>query len=86
MLVSVIIPSFRQPQFLARAIESCLEQDHADLEVIVVEDNSRDASLAIAASLARRDNRVRVFDLLSKVAFDRSQDRSDSFGRQWDTE
>jgi teichuronic acid biosynthesis glycosyltransferase TuaG len=60
MLVSVIIPSFRQPQFLARAIESCLEQDHADLEVIVVEDNSRDASLAIAAAFARRDDRVRV--------------------------
>ncbi len=60
MLVSVIIPSFRQPQFLTRAIESCLEQDHADLEVIVVEDNSRDASLAIAAAFARRDDRVRV--------------------------
>ena len=62
MLVTVIIPSFRQPQFLGRAIESCLEQDHEDLEIIVVEDRSRDASLAIALSYAQTDSRVRVVE------------------------
>ncbi len=60
MLVSIIIPSFRQPQFLERAIASCLEQDHDELEVIVVEDHSRDASLGIAAAMAAVDSRVRV--------------------------
>lgn len=61
-LVSIIIPSFRQPEFLARAIESCLGQDHEDLEVIVVDDRSRDASLGLALSYASRDERVRVFE------------------------
>jgi glycosyltransferase involved in cell wall biosynthesis len=60
MLVSIIIPSFRQPQFLERAIASCLEQDHDELEVIVVEDCSMDASLGIVASAASRDDRVRI--------------------------
>gem|GEM_PF-1265426 len=60
MLVSVIIPSFRQPHFLERAITSCLEQDHDQLEVVVVEDCSMDASLGVAASAARRDERVRI--------------------------
>lgn len=62
-LVSVIIPSFRQPQFLERAIESCLEQDHVDIEVVVIDDRSRDASLGLALSWALRDERVRVFEL-----------------------
>ena len=60
MLVSIIIPSYRQPQFLERAISSCLEQDHDELEVIVVEDRSGDASLGIAVAMAHEDPRVRV--------------------------
>lgn len=60
MLVSVIIPSFRQPQFLGRAIESVLEQDYTALEVIVVDDRSLDESLAIALDAMQRDPRVRV--------------------------
>jgi len=59
-LISIIIPSYRQPQFLGRAIESCLEQDHRDLEVIVVDDHSRDASLGLAVSYSVQDHRVRV--------------------------
>ena len=62
MLVSIIIPSFRQPHFLGRAIESCLEQDYEALEVIVVEDRSRDSSLALALSYAHADARVRVVE------------------------
>lgn len=62
MLVSIIIPSFRQPHFLGRAIESCLEQDYEALEIIVIEDRSRDASLALALSYAQTDARVRVVE------------------------
>lgn len=60
MLVSVIIPSFQQPQFLSRAIESALEQDYSDVEVLVVDDNSLDSSLAVAVDAMQRDPRVRV--------------------------
>ncbi len=60
--VSIIIPSYRQPKFLSRAIESCLEQDHTDLEVIIVEDRSQDASLGLALSYAGSDSRVRVIE------------------------
>lgn len=60
MLVSVIIASFRQPQFLRRAISSVLTQDHQDLELIVVDDASGDSSLAIALEAQATDPRVRV--------------------------
>ena len=60
MLVSVIIPSFRQPQFLGRAIESALEQDYSDIEVLIVDDTSLDSSLAVAVDAMQRDPRIRV--------------------------
>lgn len=60
--VSIILPSFRQPQFLGRAIESCLSQDHDDVEVIVVDDRSRDASLGLAVAWSQRDPRVKVIE------------------------
>lgn len=38
-LVSVIIPTYRRPDTLGRAIESVLNQTYEDLEIIVVDDN-----------------------------------------------
>src|SRR5690242_15804974 len=41
-LVSVIIPAYNQGPWLARAIESTLAQTYPHIEVIVVNDGSRD--------------------------------------------
>ena len=71
--VSIVIPSYRQPHFLSRAIESCLEQDHDDLEVIVVDDASLDASLGVATSFAQRDARVRVIEASENGGLGRSR-------------
>jgi glycosyltransferase involved in cell wall biosynthesis len=60
-IVSVVIPCFRGSRFLAQAIESCLNQTHRDLEVLVVDDASPENDAEIAESYATRDSRVRVF-------------------------
>lgn len=39
-LVSVIIPTYKRPNMLGRAIESVLGQSYTNIEVIVVDDNS----------------------------------------------
>ena len=49
-LVSVIIPCYKQAQFLATAIDSVLTQTHGSTQVIVVNDGSPDDT----ASVARR--------------------------------
>jgi len=54
---SVIIPVFNGETTLARAIESALDQDFADFEVIVVNDGSTDSTARI---LARYSGRVRA--------------------------
>jgi hypothetical protein len=61
--VTVILPVLDAAPFLGDAIESILGQTYADLELIVVDDGSDDASLSIAGRHARDDPRVRVFAL-----------------------
>ena len=46
-LVSVVIPNFNHGRFLSEAIESALEQEYRDLEIIVVDDGSTDDSRAV---------------------------------------
>ncbi len=48
--ISVVIPCFNAERTLAATIRSALAQGDVDLEVIVVDDGSRDGSLAIARS------------------------------------
>jgi glycosyltransferase involved in cell wall biosynthesis len=47
-LVSVIIPCFRQAQFLKEAIESVLLQSHPRVDVVIVDDGSTDNAREIA--------------------------------------
>jgi glycosyltransferase involved in cell wall biosynthesis len=59
-LVSILIPAYNGERFLAVALESALGQTHREIEVIVGDDGSTDATLQIARSAAARDGRVRV--------------------------
>lgn len=54
------MPVFDGEQHLAAALESLLGQRYRHLDVVVVDDGSRDASRAIAQSFAAKDARVRV--------------------------
>jgi glycosyltransferase involved in cell wall biosynthesis len=57
--VSVIIPTFNRENFIAQAIHSVLRQTFDDHEVIVVDDESTDATKAEVAKFT--DRRVRYF-------------------------
>jgi O-antigen biosynthesis protein len=53
-LVSVIMPTFRRPDVLARAMFSVLTQSHERLQLIVVDDGSKDDTGALVRSFADR--------------------------------
>jgi glycosyltransferase involved in cell wall biosynthesis len=42
--VSIVIPSYNRKELLREAIASCLDQDYANLEVVVVDDGSTDGT------------------------------------------
>lgn len=61
-LASVVIPTYNYGSFLARAVDSALAQDLAELEVIVADDGSTDGTAEVMNRYVR-DPRVRYLRL-----------------------
>jgi glycosyltransferase involved in cell wall biosynthesis len=57
--LSVLLPTFRRPLLLRRAIASALGQTYRDLVVIVFDNASGDETESVVAGFAARDGRVR---------------------------
>ena len=47
-MVSVIVPSYNMEEYIAETLDSILASRYDNFEVIVVDDGSKDSSLAIA--------------------------------------
>ena len=60
-LVSVIVPVYNGTQYLTKTVDSILTQTYANLELILVDDGSKDDSLQLIKQLAERDNRIKPF-------------------------
>ncbi len=58
--VSVVVPCFDYERYLRAAVASVLDQPGVEVDVIIVDDRSRDGSLALARRLAAADPRVAV--------------------------
>jgi len=60
--LSIVIPAYNVAAYVSAAVQSALDQDFRDLEVIVVDDGSTDATPQVLADLAhqRSDPRLRI--------------------------
>lgn len=52
--VSIIIPAYKQADYLGKTIESALAQTHPDVEVVVIDDGSPDETPQVAARFSGR--------------------------------
>lgn len=59
-LVSVLTPVYNGEAYLRECIESVLRQSYRNWEYVIVDNCSRDSTLAIAREYAARDSRIRV--------------------------
>lgn len=59
-LISVIVPVYNVEKYLRKCIESIINQTYKNLEIILVDDGSTDASGKICDEYACIDNRIKV--------------------------
>ena len=60
-LVSIIITCFNREKTIGRAIESAIEQDYPNLEIVISDNQSTDKSWEIIKSHSSRDERIKCF-------------------------
>ena len=61
-IISIIVPVYNVENYLERCLDSLIGQTLADIEIICVNDGSKDRSLEILQEYASHDSRIRVFD------------------------
>lgn len=64
-MVSVLIPAYNAEKTIHRCLDSILAQTYCDIEVIIVNDGSKDATLAELQVYEKKDERVKVIDQLN---------------------
>lgn len=58
--ISIVIPAYNIQDYLGATLDSVLAQTYENLEIIVVNDGSKDATGAVADAYAVKDSRIRV--------------------------
>jgi len=58
--ISIVIPVFNGQFFIEKCLQSIRQQTIKDIEIIVVDNNSTDSSLAILKKIAQEDKRIKI--------------------------
>lgn len=61
-LISVIIPVYGVEKYISQCLESVINQTYNNLEIIVINDGTKDRSAEIAKEYAAKDSRIKVYD------------------------
>lgn len=64
--VTVIIPVYNMEQYLAECLDSVITQSLRDIEIICINDGSKDNSITILRAYESRDNRIKIIDQENK--------------------
>lgn len=61
MKVSILIPAYNAAAFLPKCLDSVLNQTYQDLQVVIVDDGSKDKTLEVCHKYAEKDSRIEVY-------------------------
>ncbi|EAJ9245403.1 glycosyltransferase family 2 protein, partial [Campylobacter jejuni] len=59
--LSIIIPLFNSCDFISRALQSCINQTLKDIEILIIDNKSKDNSLNMVLEFAKKDPRIKIF-------------------------
>lgn len=61
-LISVIIPVYGIEKYISQCLDSIITQSYKNLEILVINDGTKDRSAEIAKEYAGKDSRIKVYD------------------------
>lgn len=62
MKLSIIIPVYNAEKYIGECIKSILQCDSSDIEIIIINDGSKDKSLSIIKEYQKNDKRIYIID------------------------
>lgn len=65
-MISLIVPFFNSEKYIAQCLESIINQEVDDLEIICVNDGSQDNSRSLVEKFKEKDNRIKIIDQVNK--------------------
>lgn len=65
-LISIIVPVYNVEKYLRRCLDSLINQTHKNIEIILVNDGSKDNSLQIMKEYQRNDSRIIIIDKVNE--------------------
>ena len=60
--VSIVIPCYNVEKYLRQCLDSVINQTLRELEIICVNDGSKDSTLSILQEYAEKDSRIKIID------------------------
>ena len=60
-IVTILIPAYNAAAFLPKCLETVLNQTYRDLQVVIVDDGSKDDTWAVCQRYASSDNRIEIY-------------------------
>lgn len=61
MKISIVVPIYNVEQYLERCIVSLINQTYKNIEILLINDGSKDNSIEICNKYEKADNRIKVF-------------------------
>jgi len=72
-LVSIIVPAYNVEAFLAKCVQSICNQTYQNIEIVVVDDGSSDATSKVLDAAGATDSRIKAIHLRENVGVHRAR-------------
>lgn len=68
-LVSIILPVQNNEKYLSSCLDSLLKQSYHNIEIIAIDDKSKDSSFKILKEYKKQDNHIKIFRNVKRYGF-----------------
>lgn len=60
-MVSILVPAYNAAEYLGQCLDSIVKQTYQDLQIVVIDDGSKDATWQVMQDYAKMDSRIEVY-------------------------